>query len=165
LLLVRHSAPEVDPSVRAEEWRLSDEGRRLCVPLAEELARSRPTVLVSSPEPKAIETAELVAPVLGLRFSVDERLRETSRRAVGWLDRRHFERGTRALFDRPDEVAFGEESANAALARFRAAVDGLPEPAVVVSHGTVISLYVAAVTRLDGFEVWRGLAMPDIVEI
>lgn len=165
LLLVRHSVPELDPAVPSEEWRLSEEGRRRCRPLAERLAAFRPRVLVSSPEPKARETAELIAPVLGLEVQLSDGLRETARRSVPWLQRDVLERGIRDLFARPNEIVFGEESAAAALKRFSAAVDGLPEAAVVVTHGTVLSLYVAAKTGRGGFEVWRSLELPDVVEV
>jgi broad specificity phosphatase PhoE len=165
LLLVRHSAPEIDPAVPSEEWRLSDEGRRRCGPLAERLAACRPRVLVASTEPKARETAELVARPLGLGVELSDGLRETARRTVGWLASDELERGIRALFHQPDEVVFGEESGAAALARFKEAVHGLPEPAVVVTHGTVLSLYAAARTDRDAFDIWRRLELPDVVEV
>jgi broad specificity phosphatase PhoE len=120
---------------------------------------------VSSPEAKARETAELIASPLGLEVQLVDGLRETARRTVGWLEPDELERGIQALFDRPDEVVHGEESATAALARFEAAVAGLPERAVVVSHGTVISLYVAAKTGRDPFELWRSLELPDVVDV
>ena len=88
-----------------------------------------------------------------------------ARRTVGWLAPADRERGMRTLFERPNEVVFGEASAAAALARFKAAVADLPDTAVVVSHGTVISLYVAAQTGLDAFDVWQGLQLPEIVQI
>jgi broad specificity phosphatase PhoE len=165
LLLVRHSAPELDPSVPSEEWRLSEEGRRRCGPLAERVAAYKPELLVSSPEPRAKETAELIAEPLGLDVQLEDGLRETARRSVGWLGPDLLHRGIRDLFDRPDQIVFGEESASAALARFEAAVAGLPERAVVVTHGTVISLYVAAKTGSDPFELWRSLELPDVVEV
>ena len=147
------------------EWRLSEEGRRRCEPLAERVSAYLPELLVSSPEPKARETAELIAPSLGLAVQLDDGLRETARRTVGWLARDQLELGIKALFDRPDQVAFGEESASAALARFEATMAGLPERAVAVTHGTVISLYVAAKTGRDPFELWRSLELPDVVEV
>jgi broad specificity phosphatase PhoE len=165
LLLVRHSAPELDPSVPSEEWGLSEEGRRRCGPLAERVGAHGPELLVSSSEPKARETAELIGRPLGLDVQLVDGLRETARRTVGWLEPDELEHGIRALFSRPDEVVYGEESASAALARFEAAVAGLPERAVVVSHGTVISLYVAAKTGRDPFELWRSLELPDVVEV
>lgn len=165
MLLVRHSAPELDPSAPSEEWRLSEDGRRRCGPLAERLAQHEPRVLLASSEPKARETAELVAPALGLEVQLSDGVRETARRTVGWLAPDEIDRGIRELFERPSEVVFGEESAEAALARFEAAVAGLPEPAVVVTHGTVLSLYAAPRIGRETYELWGGLELPDIVEV
>jgi broad specificity phosphatase PhoE len=165
LLLVRHSAPELDPSVPSEEWRLSEAGRRRCEPLAERLVRYEPRVLLASTEPKARETAELMAPALGLEVQLSDGLRETARRTVRWLAAEELDRGIRDLFQRPGEVVFGEESAEAALARFEAAIAGLPEPAVVVTHGTVLSLYAAPRIGREPYELWSSLELPDIVEV
>jgi broad specificity phosphatase PhoE len=165
LLLVRHSEPVIDPSVPSEEWQLSEEGRRRCGPLAERLAAYGPRALLANTEPKARETAELVAPALGLDVQLSDGLRETARRTVGWLAPEDLDRGIRELFARPGEVVFGEESGAAALARFEAAVDGVPEPAVVVTHGTVLSLYAAARTGRDAYTLWRSLELPDVVEV
>ena len=165
MLLVRHSAPELDPSAPADEWRLSEEGRLRCAALAARLAAAVPRVLVSSTEPKAHQTAELVAPALGLDVVLSDGLRETARRTVGWQSNAERERGIRELFERRDEVVYGEESAAEALARFESAVAGLPEPAVVITHGTVLSLYAAKLTGRDPFELWRSLELPDVVEV
>ena len=149
----------------ADEWRLSEDGRLRCVALAKRLAAHEPRVLLSSSEPKARETAELVAPALRLEVVMADGLRETARRTVGLLPRDDFDRGIQALFERPDQVVFGEESAAEALSRFEAAVGGVPEPAVVVTHGTVLSLYAAAKTGRDPYELWRSLELPDVVEV
>ena len=165
MLLVRHSAPELDPSAPSEEWRLSEDGRRRCGPLAERLARHEPRVLLASTEPKARETAELLAPTLGLEVQLSDGVRETARRTVGWLAPEEIDRGIRELFERPGEVVFGEESAAAALARFEASIAGLPEPAVVVTHGTVLSLYAAPRIGREMYELWGSLELPDVVEV
>jgi broad specificity phosphatase PhoE len=165
VLLVRHSVPEVDPALRAEEWRLSEEGRRRCGALAERLREHGPTAVVSSTEPKMRETAELVGAELGLEVRESHALRETARRTVPWMEAEEFRQAVRRLFERPQEVVFGEESAVDALARFSAAVDGLEERTVVVSGGTVISLYVAARTSEDAFELWGRLDLPDLVVV
>lgn len=165
MLLVRHSVPAVDPSIPAAEWLLSTEGRRRCEALAERVAAHEPDQVVSSPEPKARETAELLATRLGLDVRESAELREQERRTVGWLERTELESGIRRLLAQPDGVVFGEESAADALARFSRAVASLGDRAVVVSHGTVISLYVAAQTGRDGFEIWSGLELPDLLVV
>jgi broad specificity phosphatase PhoE len=165
VLLVRHSLPELDPALPAEEWRLSEEGRRRCGQLAARLREHAPTAIVSSTEPKARETAELVGAELGLDVQASAALRESARRTVPWQAPDELRRSIRTLFERPDEVVYGEESASAALARFSAAVDGLDEGTVVVSHGTVISLYAAARSGRDAFELWSSLELPDLVVV
>jgi broad specificity phosphatase PhoE len=165
LLLVRHSVPQLDPSAPSEDWRLSDEGRARSEQLAIDVAAHEPRRLLSSPEPKALETAELIAPALGLQVEIEHDLRETARRTVGWLSQDVLHERIRELFARPAEVVFGEESANAALARFSRVVDGVEEPAVVVTHGTVISLYVAGSDPDGGFGFWKTLRLPDVVEV
>jgi broad specificity phosphatase PhoE len=165
VLLVRHSLPELDRARPAEEWRLSEEGRRRCGPLAARLREHGPTAILSSTEPKARETAELIGEELGLAVRESAALRETARRTVPWLEAEELRRSIQTLFERPDEVVYGEESASAALARFSAAVDGLDERTVVVSHGTVISLYAAARTGRDAYELWSGLELPDLVVV
>jgi len=163
LLLVRHSVPAPEPSVPSEEWRLSEEGRSLCGPLAIQVGAHEPRRLFSSPEPKALETAELMAPVLGLEVEIEDGLRETARRTVGWLEQNVLHERIRQLFARPDEIVFGEESASAALARFSRVVEGVEEQAAFVTHGTVMSLYVAGSDPDGGFEYWKTLGLPHVV--
>jgi broad specificity phosphatase PhoE len=165
LLLVRHSVPKIDRARPAEEWRLSDEGRARCGRLAMRLAGYGPAAIVSSTEPKALETAELLGRELGLEVRESDALRETARRTVPWLEPEEFRQAMRALFAQPDEIAFGEERAVDALARFSSAVESLDERTVVVSHGTVISLYAAARTGRDAFELWSSLRLPDLVVV
>lgn len=163
MLLVRHSVPERDPSVASEEWRLSQEGRALCDALAGQVGAYEPRRLLSSPEPKALETAELIAPALGLEVEVEDDLRETARRTVGWLERDVLDERIRELFAKPDDVVFGEESASAALARFSRVVERVEEPAAFVTHGTVMSLYAARSDPDGGFAFWKTLGLPDVV--
>jgi broad specificity phosphatase PhoE len=118
-----------------------------------------------STEPKARETADLIAAELGLEVTESSALRETARRTVPWLEPEAFRRAMQTLFERPDEVVFGEESAADALARFSAVADGLDERTIVVSHGTVISLYAAQRMGEDGFAIWSRLQLPDLLVV
>ena len=75
----------------------------------------------------------------------------------------------RDLFAHPDAVVFGSESGSAALARFAKAVDQVVSDesgdVVVVSHGTVMSLFVAARAHVDGSELWAVLGLPSYVSL
>jgi broad specificity phosphatase PhoE len=169
LVLVKHSAPTVLATVPAHEWRLSPEGVARCAPLAERLRRFDARVIASSFESKAAETAELVGDRIGLPVDLVDGLHEHDRRATALLGKDAFERAIAALFAQPQDLVFGRETAAGALARFDASIRGLLEAAppdddvIVVSHGTVISLFVAAHAGRDGLALWKELGLPSFV--
>lgn len=170
LILVRHSVPEVAPDVSAREWRLSTEGRQRAAALAGRLATAQDTVaaVVSSVEPKAAETAAILAEAWGRPYETVEGLHEHDRSNVGWMSRERFEAAVTDFFRRPKELVLGRETAAEALARVERAVAGVlaKHPRgdlVIVTHGTVMTLFVAATNPLDAVAFWHGLALPDAV--
>jgi broad specificity phosphatase PhoE len=187
LVLVRHAAPIVEPGRPAAEWRLGDEGRAGAQRLAPELRRFNPVAVASSVEPKAWETAAIVAQRLGVPCEAAAGLHEHARPVPEHLgDRALFEARVRALFERPDELVYGAETASQAAKRFeraagrvvakwsdpaswtdvpRRAPAGIERGLVVVAHGTVISLLAQAWCGAEPFELWRSLALPSYVVI
>ena len=167
LLLVKHARPDLDPARPAREWRLSLAGRADAARLAERLATTRLSAIVSSTEPKALETAAILGRALDVAVEPREGLHEHDRRDVGFLGESEFASRIDALFDRPEEVVFGVESAREATMRFCAAVDEVVAERdgdlVIVSHGTVIALFAAARAGLDAREVWRTLDLPSYI--
>lgn len=173
LILIKHAMPQVDVETQAHRWRLHPEGIAAARTLAERLVRAgyAPTRIVASLEQKATETGAIIAERLHLPFATAEDLHEHDRRATGFLTREKFAANMRDLFARPDSVVFGSESASAALARYAAAVDGVvaEEPGdgdvVIVSHGTVMSLFVADRAQVDASELWASLGLPSYVAL
>jgi broad specificity phosphatase PhoE len=154
--------PVLDAARPAREWTLGPDGERQAAKLATRLRPLKPFRLVSSPEPKAVTTAEILAGTLGVTTYPVDGLQEFDRPALPILPPDEHERVNAEIFARPDRPVLGHESADAALARFRKAL--LAEVAkhsesdlVVVSHGTVMALFVAAHNPLDAFSVWKRL--------
>ncbi|HEY3376595.1 MAG TPA: histidine phosphatase family protein [Armatimonadota bacterium] len=167
LILVKHSLVTVDPDVPRESWPLSEEGRRRCVPLAEALAAFAPTVLVSSLEGKAQQNAELIAPRLGLPVTVVEGLHENDRRGLPVVSTSLFRKRMAMFFKDWHERVMGMESAEEALLRFDTAVRGVVdahpgETIVIIAHGAVIALFVAAHNQCDPFPYWQTLDLPSM---
>jgi broad specificity phosphatase PhoE len=169
LILVKHSAPAVVPGVPAREWRLSGLGQQLCDRLADRLAPYRPTVIVTSREPKAEETGHYTGALLGVPIHAADGLHEHERRTVAFMgDQEQFETTVALFFAAPDTLVFGEETANGAYARFAAAVDAVlaaypDQTVVIVAHGTVISLWMAHTTGIAPFPLWQRLGLPSFV--
>lgn len=167
LYLIKHALPELDPTVPAPEWHLGERGRARSDLLANTLAAYPLDVIVSSIEPKAIETAQIVARRLGKPFEIGEELHEHDRRNVSFMPLEQLEARVAEFFAKPNELVLGNETANAAHARFANAIDRVlekyPEKNIaVVAHGTVISLFVAH-THPMPFEFWKRLGLPSIV--
>jgi broad specificity phosphatase PhoE len=104
-----------------------------------------------------------------LPFATVEGLHEHDRRAAGFLGRDEFAARMRDVFAHPDAIVFGSESASTALARFGKAVDQVVSEGggdiVIVSHGTVMSLFVASRARVDASELWSVLGLPSYVTL
>jgi broad specificity phosphatase PhoE len=166
LILVKHAPPEVVPGVPPEQWTLSEKGRGLCLPLADALAPHAPTTIISSEEPKAAETARLVAERLGIQSRTAPGLHEHDRSNVPHMRSGDFISMVEVFFRKPTELVLGRETADQAKRRFEDAVTQvLGEHAdgnvVVVSHGTVIALFLRDLDRRGPFGVWRAMGLPS----
>jgi len=169
LILVRHSAPEIVSDVSANQWHLSNTGRLRCRKLAERLAVHAPDVIVSSLEPKATETGQIIADILGKPFETAENLHEHERSNVGLFGtKQQFEARVARFFENPRRLIFGEETADEAHRRFAKAVASVirKHPGgnlAIVTHGTVMSLFVARAIGLEPFPFWKRLGLPAFV--
>ena len=169
LILVKHSLPEIVREAPASRWRLSAEGRARCAPLARALAPYGPDRFVASAQPKARETAEIVAGLLDKPISTAEGLHEHDRDNVPYFETTgEFEAAVAALFAAPDTLVFGRETADEARARFTAAVEATlarypRDNVAIVAHGTVIALFVAACADIAPDLLWRRLGLPSFV--
>ncbi len=168
LLLIKHSAPEIVPSQPARLWRLSATGRARCSVLAQHLGAYAPATIIASTEPKAAETAQLVAEALGRSWYCMEGLHEHDRSNAPFLGTAEFEATMAHFFAEPDALVFGGETADAACERFsRALIEVLRRhphgDLAIVAHGTVITLFVARTNGIDAFDFWQRLGLPSYV--
>ena len=166
LVLVRHALPEFVVGLPASKWQLSDEGRRRCQRLADRLAAYDLAAVVTSTESKAVETGQIVADALGLPLETAPGLHEHERGVVSSTgSQAAFQAQVRRLFGRPDELIFGAETADQAHARFVSAVAAVTErhphgSLAIVTHGTVMSLFIARAAGLDPVLFWKSLGLP-----
>lgn len=159
---VRHSMASTTDA-HPTEWRLDDDGWSDARRLARRLEVGDGIgSLVTSTEPKALETAEAIGQHWGVDVTADERLREAVRPWIG--------PGYRAVVHRylRGELPPGWEPHEAVAARVGAAVwDARSSsgggPVVVVSHGLALSLHLRGSLGHD-FDMeafWSCLSFPD----
>jgi broad specificity phosphatase PhoE len=147
VLLVRHALPQRSEHGQGSDPDLSEEGVAQIARLPEALARFPISQVVSSPQRRAIQTAEPVAKARGLTVRIDDRFAEYDRDLPAYIpveqiraeNPKEWERLAQGhLPSAVDEDAF--------RARVMAGLEGLvasadPEDTVAVfSHGGVINL-------------------------
>jgi broad specificity phosphatase PhoE len=154
--------PEIRRDVPPERWHLDAEGKAAARALAQVLP-ARP-LLVTSPEPKARETAEELLAVRGGNLRLDGRLAEARRDApYGGID--EFRRLAEAYVGGVTHP--GWEARAAVAARVGGAVqDGRAaagrRPLVMVSHGLAITAWLLVDAGIeDPGAFWAALRLPD----
>ena len=168
LYLVRHAAVTIRKDQPGRQWHLSPEGRAAAGALAGEPYWADVCAFHTSPEPKALATAQRLAARHGRPIRIEPDLREVENRAlVG--------EGYRELVRRylVGDAGAGWEPRDAALGRVRACVDGIlarygDVEVGIVSHGLVLTVYLADLLGLDGdgcYALWFRLRMPDVAVI
>lgn len=169
LILVKYSLPAIIPGAAARQWHLSGEGHLRCKSLADRLASYQPAAIVTSTEPKAQETAMLIATHLGgIPCETAEGLHEHDRSNVGYLSTEAFQQTVATFFAQPETLVFGRETASQAQERFSQAIADVLERhtignVVLVAHGTVITLFVIQHTQMEPFALWQRLGLPSFV--
>ncbi len=170
LVLVRHSQPRIEPNVPAAEWKLSELGRRWAESMAARLRGYDADLIWCSREPKAVETAEILGNALGVPIRVKTGLEEHHRRNAPFFPTtQEFAQAVEAFFSQPSRLVLGTETASQARDRFAAAIEAVLEAdsgdAIVITHGTVMSLYLAQVADVQPMSFWRELRTPCLVEV
>ena len=166
LILVKHAPPQIVPRVVSHRWVLAEEECRRCDWLTDELTAQGVTRLYSSLEPKALETAALVAVQIGLAVEPCRDLHENDRTGLDFVGPDELRRRLREFFAQPDRTMIGNETANDALRRFAQSIRNIASKAhskalAIVTHGTVLSLFVAHHNTIAAYDLWSSLGLPS----
>ena len=169
LIVVRHAQPIVDPERSPIEWDLAPEGVAAARLLAASIPPTRDVLVIASPEPKAMATAQEIATLRNVPVVTDVRLREQGVEEIPFLEERAFRSAVMRHFQQPEEPIFGGESAEQAASRFAGAVAHAIAQArgervpILVSHGRILSSWLTRVGQplRPAEEIWLSLRMPD----
>jgi 2,3-bisphosphoglycerate-dependent phosphoglycerate mutase len=164
LYLVRHAHSVYS----SDEMRdLSPSGHEAAGRVAELLAGSGVSRIVSSPYTRAIQTVRPLAERLGISVEIDADLRERLL-CTEVLDDFH---GPLERVWRDFEFAYpGGESSAAAQTRVRKAIERTLDHSqghsvVVASHGNALALLLRTLDASIDFEFWTRMSTPDVYEV
>ena len=163
LVLIRHAQPLVTAGTPPDQWPLTEEGSHDARLLGRGLAAdSISTVVFTSPELKARQTAALAFPAVAVH--VLERLREVERPWYAEPD----ELNLAAARYLRGEVVEGWERRQDVIARLSSLMPGgTPgERVVIVSHGILMTTWIHHEIGLEyPYRFWSDLRLPDAWEL
>ncbi|HET7657966.1 MAG TPA: histidine phosphatase family protein [Bacillales bacterium] len=170
LVLIKHSMPDVKADIPSKQWTLSDEGRERSVKLAGYLKQYKARCIYTSLEPKAIQTGEVVSNQLNLPHKTVRDVHENDRTHMKYLPRNEYETIFKEYFANPSKRIVGNETAEDAAKRFDKAVkkvmkEDKERDIILITHGTVMSLFVNEDNDVDVFNLWNSLQLPSIIEL
>ena len=167
LYLVRHGRPAVDRARPAHEWPLDPSAFDEVWALRESGLLPTGAAWYSLPEPKAVQTAQLLTDA---DVPVIEGLREHRRDSSAWHP--DFAAVVRRAFGDPDlSAAAGWEPLSACRERVVTAVEAIRsaqpgQDLVLVGHGTAWTVLVAELTgAAPDVERLEALTMPDLLVV
>jgi broad specificity phosphatase PhoE len=163
LVLVRHAEPLKAGDSPGDEWPLTEKGRTDASVLGTNLAgRSSGTIVWTSPERRARETAEQAFPLVVA--NVRDQLSEVSKQWYASAD--EVTNATTKYLK--GEVVEGWEPREDVISRIAQLKSdfGAPESLVLVSHGVFFTTWLDQEIGLDDpFSFWSDLRMPDAWEV
>lgn len=165
LHLVRHGPPRIDPQTPPHQWQLDGEAHDAVLALASSGVLPDDVPWFSSDEPKAVQTAELLADELSSEQDVEQvpGFRE-QRRPAGWIDD-YAVRVHRSLVREAEPSSDGWETSAETRERVTGAVRealGADDEAVLVGHGTAWTLLVSELTGAPvDLVAWERMSLPD----
>lgn len=168
IILMKHAMPTVTATLPSNQWTLTEEGIKDSKVLAENLSQYQFSKIFSSNEPKAIQTARTIGEVLSKNVEVMEGLHEHERESKRVIhERDEWHELIKKFFEYPDELILGDETATSAKNRFSSSLHQLiddqkdEEDIIVVTHGTVMSLFISTYNQVDIFELWNSFGLPS----
>lgn len=162
--IIRHAKVQMNPSSDPTKWILSDEGIKDTRLLALRENWNHLKLLYHSPEPKAEQTAAIIAEMIGAECKVHPDLRDLEMR-TGVLPTEEFQSRVCDYLLGKSDLDF--ENYEAAQLRIRNAVHTIVNETDgsvgIVSHGRIITAFFSdLLERRMTPEEWRSITFPDV---
>jgi broad specificity phosphatase PhoE len=171
LYLVRHAEVILRGDVHPSDWALSPQGEADARDLARSPAWRSVTLVASSPEKKTRQTAEPIAAAARVDLRIEDDLREVERGMSGLVSAEEYPALVAAHFASSGDNVGGWERGADARTRAVACIESLlaepDEQLCIVSHGMVLSHYLAHVRGLETpvVEEWRAIPLPAVAVV
>ncbi|MFB6144754.1 MAG: histidine phosphatase family protein [Candidatus Nanohaloarchaea archaeon] len=165
ITFLRHFSTEVDPETPQAEWGLSEEGRKQQQEFVENNDFEH-DVVYSSPEKKALETAQKISEKEDVPLIVSSDLKEVDRSEEGFIEEHEeYVEMVKEFLNGSPGFAWEEfEEVRLRLKSFAETVED-EKDVLAVTHGMILSTFLPELFGRDRFEFWQGLEFGETFEV
>ena len=165
ITFLRHFSTEVDPETPQAEWELSEEGKRQ----QEEFIEGKDfdhDVVYSSPEKKALETAQKISEEEDIPLIVSSDLKEVDRSEEGFIEEHEeYVEMVGEFLEKEAEFGWEEfEEVHGRLESFAETVED-EKDVLAVTHGMILSTFLPDLFGKERFEFWQRLDFGATYEV
>lgn len=165
ITLLRHFETEVEPEVPQSDWELSEDGKKQ----QEEFVRSHDLeydAVYSSPEQKALETAQRISEAEDIPLIVSSDLKEVDRSGEGFIeDHDRYVEMVQEFLERDADFDWETfEDVQERLSSFAEDVDS-EKDILAVTHGMILSTFLPELFKKNRFDFWQQLGFGETFEV
>lgn len=162
LILLRHAEPNIQIELAPSQWGLSSAGKSQAVKLALSGVFNDVDVFIASNEPKAFQTAALVALRQKQTVVRNPLFNELNRDGGFYLTSSQYKAAVHAVLKDHSFQVDGWETASGALSRFKRGIEDVlaeydSQRVLITTHGMVLTLFFAYL-----LEVETNIPIPEI---
>jgi len=165
LIFIRHAPTRIDKNIASKNWTLTEDGQRLCKILAQKIQHYPISQIYASSEKKAQLTGQYIAEALQLESPIIKPNLQETESSNFYESQTEFRAKVKIAMQHPQELHFGDETFYDAKSRFSAQVENLAqqhrgETIAIVTHGRILSMYLAEIMKEAPEIIWERLQMP-----
>lgn len=164
IVLIRHSKTTLNKNIQNEQWILSEEGVSLAQDLSKNSIIKKCTVIYSSLQTKALETALILAKPNYIPIRTEQTLTETTSVTNGFFE--NFEEEISKWHQGDYRINNGETKSES-LKRFKNTIEQIAlrhssdDFVGIVAHGNVLSILSECYYNKYSYDIHKKLQMPD----
>lgn len=166
LIIIRHFKPAIDKKVPVTEWTLDEQGIKDMNNLLESFNFKSISKIHSSPESKALITANLISEKNNIPLYINENIKEVDRHKAGFIEGDYKELVKKYLTK--SDFEFGWEDLSSVKKRakeFIKEVEGENETILIVSHGMFLSILLHKYFEKDIIDFWLSLKFGEVLKV
>lgn len=164
LIIIRHFKPKIDKNIPVTDWTLDEKTIKEMKETIKNINFNKITKIYTSPQKKAIITAEYISEKYNIPLVIEENIRETDRNN-DYIEgdfketiKKYFLEDNIPKWEKQDDV---KKRINVFLEKIKSEKGSI----IIISHGRFLSIMLHKYFNKDVVDFWQNLNFGEIIEV